>query len=103
MREFVDDLWFGLVVIVLALLTVFTFGCTVEEPVKVITPSPSIVECDGKMVESWGKPSYDLDPTMKHQWGLGCAQNRQCERWPPKGTVEGQTECCLNLGVCVGV
>ena len=72
-----------------------------EVPIKEVVYSPVGVDCGGQEVMSWGKPSFDSDPAMQHMVGVGCAQDRQCERWPPKGTTSGMTECCLNLGVCV--
>ena len=90
-------------VIISLLSLLFLSSCvSVQVPVEQVKVySPTSIECRGRIVDSWGAPDYGVDPLMQHMVGVGCSNDNQCNKWPPKGTVAGQTECCMNVGTCV--
>lgn len=64
---------------------------------------PQNSTCWGRDVEVLGRPTYHMDPAMKHMKGHPCASTNQCRVWPPEGTKTGDTECCPQEGWCYKV
>lgn len=101
----------GLALIVVVLISSFMFkgfGEQLPHPGEELFSNESQVGypyvglCGSKEVTFWGKPSYDMDTSMKHMWSENCMSWNQCFEWVPKA-YKGDAHklsCCVQNGIC---